>query len=113
MPLDELRALLARHARADLSTPIEDVLIFQAHQPYPPIPTTYGKVMALVAQGTKRFALGDRVYEYRAGQFLVASVDLPVTAHFSQAEPEKPGLGCGADCASVRHCGGASAGEPG
>lgn len=38
-----------------------------------------GTVLALIAQGAKRLALGDRVYEYRvyeyrAGQYLVASV---------------------------------------
>lgn len=93
--MDELRTLLARHARPDLSTSIEDVLIFRADEPHPPRPTTYGRVMALVAQGTKRFALGDRVYEYGAGDFLIASVDLPVTSHFSEAEPGRPGLGFG------------------
>jgi AraC-like DNA-binding protein len=95
MALDELRALLDRHARPDLKTSIDGVLIFKAERPYPPLPTTYGRVLAVVAQGTKRFALGDRLYEYRAGQYLVASVDLPVTSHFSAASPERPGLGVG------------------
>jgi AraC-like DNA-binding protein len=85
MPLDELRARLDRHARADLRTPIADVLIFRADRPTPPAPTTYGKVFALVVAGAKRFALGDRLYEYAAGQYVVASVDLPVTAHFARA----------------------------
>lgn len=95
MPLDELRALLARHARPDLSTLIDDVRIFRADQPNPPTPTTYGKVLALVAQGTKRFALGDRLYEYRAGEYIIASVNLPVTAYFAQASPNVPALGFG------------------
>ncbi|WP_433368900.1 AraC family transcriptional regulator N-terminal domain-containing protein [Streptosporangium sp. CA-115845] len=95
MALDELRDLLKRHARPDLRTPIEDVLIFKAEQPQPPMPTTYGKVLAVVAQGTKRFALGDHLYEYREGQYLVASVDLPVTSHFAKASPDLPGLGVG------------------
>jgi AraC-like DNA-binding protein len=95
MSLDELRDLLARHARPDLSTAIEDVRIFRADRPTPPTPTTYGKVLALVAQGTKRFALGDRLYEYGAGQYLVAAVDLPVTAYFEKASPDRPGLGVG------------------
>lgn len=51
--------------------------------------------MALIAQGTKRLAIGDRVYEYTAGQYLVASVDLPVTGHYSQASPRHPALGFG------------------
>src|SRR6266852_95428 len=40
-------------------------------------------------------ALGDRVYEYGAGQYLVASVDLPVTGHFVDAAPGHPALGFG------------------
>ncbi|TCB90737.1 AraC family transcriptional regulator [Micromonospora zingiberis] len=95
MALDELRRLLARHARPDLTTAIDDVLIIRADAPYPPTPAIYGRVLALVAQGTKRLALGDRVYQYRAGQYLVASVDLPVSSHFTEASPEAPGLGVG------------------
>ena len=95
MSLGELRDLLARHARPDLRTAIEDVLIMRADRPYPPAPTTYGKVLVVVAQGTKRCGLGDRIYDYGAGQYLVASVDLPVTSHFTEASPERPGLGVG------------------
>ena len=35
------------------------------------------------------------MYEYRAGQYLVASVDLPVTGHFFDAGPGRPALGFG------------------
>ncbi|WP_424187894.1 AraC family transcriptional regulator [Actinokineospora sp. G85] len=97
MPLDELRSLLARHARPDLSTDIDAVRIFRADRPSPPTPTTYGQVLALVAQGVKRFALGDRLYEYRAGEYVIASVDLPVTARFTRASPGEPALGFGLD----------------
>jgi AraC-like DNA-binding protein len=38
-----------------------------------------GTVLAVIAQGGKRLALGERLYEYRAGQYLVTSVDLPGT----------------------------------
>lgn len=51
--------------------------------------------MALIAQGAKTLALGDRVYEYRTGQYLVASVDLPVTGQFTEASPAEPALGFG------------------
>ncbi|MEV6815388.1 AraC family transcriptional regulator, partial [Micromonospora sp. NPDC051296] len=83
------------HARPDLTTGIEDVLIFKADRPYPPTPAIFGRVLAVVAQGTKRVALSDRVYHYRAGDYLVASVDLPVSSHFTVASPELPGLGVG------------------
>jgi len=95
MALDELRCLLARHARPDLKTGIDDVLIFRADRPYPPTPAIYSRVLAVIAQGTKGLALGDRVYRYGAGQYLIASVDLPVSGHFIEASPEHPGLGVG------------------
>jgi AraC-like DNA-binding protein len=95
MRLDELREMLARHARADQTTAIDGVLIAAVEQPAPPLPSMSGTVLALVAQGAKRLALGDRVYEYRAGQYLVASVDLPVTGHFIDVSPERPALGFG------------------
>ena len=93
--LDELRALLARHARPDRTTAIDGVLVSKVERPDPPSPSMSGTVLALIAQGAKRLALGDRVYEYRAGQYLVASVDLPVTGHFIDASPERPALGFG------------------
>jgi len=51
--------------------------------------------MALIAQGAKRLAIGERTYEYRAGEYLVASVDLPITGHFSEASRVEPALGFG------------------
>jgi AraC-like DNA-binding protein len=95
MRLDELREMLARHARPDQTTAIDGVLIAAVEQPAPPLPSMSGTVLALVAQGAKRLALGDRVYEYRAGQYLVASVDLPVTGHFIDVSPDRPALGFG------------------
>jgi AraC-like DNA-binding protein len=93
--LDELRALLTRHARPDMTTAIDGVLASKIERPAPPYPSTTGTVLALIAQGTKRLALGDRMYHYRAGQYLIASVDLPVTGHFLEVCPEHPALGFG------------------
>ncbi|MEU9889820.1 AraC family transcriptional regulator [Sphaerisporangium sp. NPDC051011] len=95
MDLDELRSLLARHARPDTTTAINDVLISKVERRAPPSPSMSGTVLALIAQGGKRIALGDRVYEYHAGQYLIASVDLPINGHFTEASPERPALGLG------------------
>ncbi|MEU1239916.1 AraC family transcriptional regulator [Micromonospora parva] len=95
MYLDELRTLLARHAHPDMRTPIDGVLISKVDQQTGPTTSMSGTVLALIAQGAKRMALGDRVYEYRAGQYLVASVDLPVTGRFTQASADSPALGFG------------------
>jgi AraC-like DNA-binding protein len=40
-------------------------------------------------------ALGDRVYDYGPGQYLVASIDLPVTGHAIDAAARNPTLGFG------------------
>ncbi|GAA2907918.1 AraC family transcriptional regulator [Actinoplanes cyaneus] len=93
--MEELRALLVRHARPDLNTPIEDVLISRVDRTTPPSPSMSGAVLAVVAQGAKRIALGDRVYEYGAGQYLIASVDLPITGEFTRASRDEPALGFG------------------
>ena len=95
MSLAELRTLIARHARPDMTTAVDGVLVSKVERPSAPYPSMTGTVLALVAQGAKRLALGDRVYDYRAGQYLVASVDLPVTGHFVDVAPEHPALGFG------------------
>ncbi|GIF26068.1 AraC-like DNA-binding protein [Actinoplanes tereljensis] len=95
MSLDELRSLCNRHARPDQRTPIEDVLISKTDHSTPPAPAMSGAILAVIAQGSKRIALGDRVYEYGAGQYLIASVDMPVTGEFLQASPDLPALGVG------------------
>ena len=94
MQIDELKSLIARHARPDGSTPIEGVMIAQNEASMQEFSTT-STVMALIAQGEKRIALGDRVYRYGVGQYLVASIDLPITGQVVGASPERPALGFG------------------
>src|ERR1700759_4298112 len=48
-----------------------------------------------MAQGGKRLLLGDQVQEYRAGDYLVVTADLPVTGHFIDASPRRPALALG------------------
>lgn len=92
MLLDELSALLARHARADGTCAIENVLIGREESHSPSTGLT-GTAMVLIAQGAKHLALGEHVYEYGAGQYLVTSIALPVTGRFTDATPQRPGLG--------------------
>ncbi|MEO3884714.1 AraC family transcriptional regulator [Nonomuraea sp. B5E05] len=95
MRLEELRDQLARHARPDWTTAIDGVLVSKIDRSDPPALSMSGTVLAVIAQGAKRLALGDRIFEYGAGQYLVASVDLPITGQFLQANPEQPALGFG------------------
>ena len=95
MALDELCTLLARHARSDGKTAIDDVLISKAQRSSQWSASMTGTVLALVAQGTKHLALGDRIYRYGAGHCLIASVDMPVSGQHVEVSPGRPGLGFG------------------
>jgi AraC-like DNA-binding protein len=95
MSIDELRALMDRHARPDLTTAIDGVRICKVDHTAAPESSMSGTVLAVIAQGGKRLALGDRFYDYYAGQYLVASVDVPVTGHVMDAAPGTPTLGFG------------------
>jgi AraC-like DNA-binding protein len=93
--LVDLRALIVRHARSDETTAIDGVLLSAATRPDEPRASRSGTVMAVIAQGCKRLAIGNRVYGYGPGQYLVASVDLPITGHYTRASADKPALGFG------------------
>jgi len=95
MSVDQIRDLLERHVRPDLTTAIEGVRICRVDRAVAPVAGMSGTVLAIIAQGTKRLALGDQIYEYGVGQFLVASIDLPVTGEFVDAGPGAPALGFG------------------
>jgi len=95
MSLDELRELLERHGRPGLTTAIDGVRVCKVDHTVSPESSMSGTVLAVIAQGSKRLALGDGVYEYGAGQYLVASVDLPVTGHVVDVGPGHPALGFG------------------
>src|SRR6187399_1832891 len=93
--IDELRMLIARHARPDETTAIDGVLLSAAGRPGEPRASSTGTVLAVIAQGAKRLAIGDRVFDYGPGQYLVASVDLPITGHYTHASTDEPALGFG------------------
>lgn len=91
---DELRTLIGRHVSSDMSTQIPGVMI--ARHDFSALEASMsGSVMALIVQGSKRIALGQRIYEYGPGQYLVSSIDLPVTGQFLEASPHHPALGFG------------------
>jgi len=50
--------------------------------------------VSLVAQGAKRSVLSGQAFDYAAGQFVVLTVDLPLTSHVSAASDDSPFLGC-------------------
>jgi AraC-like DNA-binding protein len=92
--LDEIRSLVAAHARPDLRTSIDGLLLSKV-ETAPPDHSLTEPLLVVMAQGGKRLLLGDQVFEYRAGQVLVVTATLPVTGHFIDASPQAPSLALG------------------
>ena len=92
--LEEIRDLVAAHARPDLRTSIDGVLLSKVETTQPDHSLTE-PLLVVMAQGGKQLLLGDEIFEYRAGQFLVVTTTVPVSGHFIGASPRIPALGVG------------------
>ena len=92
----EIRARIAAHARPDLQTPSEGLLVSKV--PITPAPPEYSltePLLVVMAQGGKRLMLADQLYEYRAGHCLVVTANLPVTGHWIDTDGSAQALGMG------------------
>jgi AraC-like DNA-binding protein len=95
-PLAEIRTLITRHARVgEMRTPLEGLRVAIADAPTPPVSAVYEPVFALIAQGAKRTVLGETIFEYQSGQYLVASVELPIIGQVVRASRRQPYLSLG------------------
>jgi AraC-like DNA-binding protein len=95
--LDELRLLIVRHVDSRLGlgsqqrVQIRDgVSIALVREPTPPAAVMSEPSLAVVGQGVKRTVLNGVPYDYRAGQYLVVSVDLPVIGQALEASRDEP-----------------------
>lgn len=88
--LPELRALVLRHA--DAPSPLAGVRLWRAHRPTAPSPAIYEPMLYFPLQGAKRLLSGDRVLEYGAGHFVLASLDVPVIGNVVEAREDEPYL---------------------
>jgi AraC-like DNA-binding protein len=98
----ELRMLIARCAGPTQSRrPLPNIIVAASNQPTPPLAHMAGPgfmaepSFGLVAQGAKRVVLGDQIFDYAAGQYLIFSVDLPLSGYVVRASATKPFLGFG------------------
>lgn len=90
--LKSLAATLDRHARHySGEPPVPGLHLTRAEAPMV-IRSVYRPCFCAVLQGAKLSVLGDKAFHYSAGQILVASIDVPVTARIMEASKEKPYL---------------------
>jgi len=105
--LDALRGTILRHA-SNYHGPsaIDGLTITATDSPTDPRPGVSEPTLAMVVQGRKRTVVGDGVFDYSAGQFLVVSLEVPVTGQVTEASSDSPFVGFGvrldaADIASL------------
>jgi AraC-like DNA-binding protein len=94
MALEEIRELIARHARPDMESPIDGLKVSSVDSTEEHHSLTE-PLLVVLAQGGKRLLLGDEVHEYRAGDCLVVSAEVPVSGHFFGVSKDEPALGVG------------------
>ncbi|MBK1837205.1 AraC family transcriptional regulator [Azospirillum sp. YIM B02556] len=73
-------------------TRIPRLAVIRASSPTERLHTVYEPSVCFVAQGAKRSIAGDRILEYRAGQYLAVSLDLPAIGQVTEASAESPYL---------------------
>jgi len=90
-PLNELRALVLRHA----ATPppvLPGVTLWRSHRPTAPTPAMYEPKLYFPLQGAKRLSCGERTLKYGAGSFVLVSLDVPVVGAVTEASADHPYL---------------------
>jgi AraC-like DNA-binding protein len=98
-PLPEICSLIGRHAGpgkiASAQTDIPGLRVSAVRVPTESSSHIYEPVFGLVAHGAKSIVLGENVFDYGAGRYLVVSVDLPISSHVSVASEREPFLSMG------------------
>jgi AraC-like DNA-binding protein len=65
----------------------------RSSKPTEPIHSLYQPAFCVVAQGRKHALLGEEVFRYDPGHYLIYTVDLPLTFQVEEASEERPYLG--------------------
>jgi AraC-like DNA-binding protein len=67
--------------------------LIRSSKPTEPVHSVYQPAFCFVAQGSKRVLLGEEVFRYDPGHYLVFTVDLPLVFQVEEASAERPYLG--------------------
>lgn len=77
----------------DHVTAIPELTFHRRHAVTQPLHCIYGVGLGVVLQGAKQVTLGEEVVDYRGGQSMLTTIDLPVLARVTQASLQEPFLG--------------------
>jgi AraC-like DNA-binding protein len=78
-----------------MQTQIDGLLMSKVTGPAAPDYSLTEPLLVVMAQGGKRLLLGEQVFEYRAGECLIVTANLPVTGDYLDTGPDMPTLAMG------------------
>ena len=92
---DDLAGLISEIAETDgdYATAVPELMLYRRSAATEPMPCIYGMGLGMTVRGGKRVTLGSGIYDFRPGQTLVTSVDLPVVTYVTRASTAEPYLG--------------------
>ncbi len=92
--MQDVIEIAKRHVRKDgfHPTAISSLEVVRSSAPSEPVPGVYRPSLCYVLQGAKEVVISGRTFRYTVGQYLVLSVDLPVTGEIIEATPSRPYL---------------------
>ncbi len=96
--LDELVESVRRYTEAQVGespfrTAIEGLTLLRSDHEKRPNHLIFKPALCIVVQGAKWAIFGDQRFDYRAGQALVVSVEMPALGTVAEASPSEPYLG--------------------
>ncbi|NJL54840.1 MAG: AraC family transcriptional regulator [Spirulinaceae cyanobacterium RM2_2_10] len=103
----ELATLIDRHTDSKGCTCYPtaiDSLVFVRSDTCKTIQTVSEPLFAMVVQGEKKLSLNEEFFQYGVAQYLVMSVDLPLSVCMIEATPDQPYLGLKLNLDSVQLC---------
>jgi AraC-like DNA-binding protein len=93
-PYHEAASIAVRHVQKDgeVFTAVGNLMLSRRTVPTAPLYMDYRPCLGLVLQGTKSVKLGDETIAYGVGDYLLTSIELPVTSRVTVASPQVPHL---------------------
>ncbi len=90
--IKQLNNVMAKHAGDDgfTTTCIDGVGVFKSTQVQCKSPALYDPIICLIGQGEKKCHVGDKSFNYRAGDFFINFLPMPVGTQIVEASTEKP-----------------------
>ena len=82
----------ARIGRSVFATAIKGLAILRSDRPKRPSHRIFKPALCVVVQGAKCTTFGNKRFDYRAGQALVVSLEIPSYGRVVEASPDKPYL---------------------